>query len=162
MLYPLTLSCLHRIDSGFYGGYCGGLYPSIIKNYSKSITYINLWRTDRDSNPGDGLPPTHFPGVRLRPLGHLSVGGCLLSLWGGMQEQIWNSRYKSLALGIIKDYMYAAVLFAFFLDFRNAHRSNFTGPADMCSTTGLQIYLAGVIANPDQPNTPAAPWWLNR
>ena len=32
-----------------------------------------LWRTDRDSNPGDGLPPTHFPGVRLRPLGHLSV-----------------------------------------------------------------------------------------
>ena len=28
----------------------------------------------RDSNPGDGFPPTHFPGVRLRPLGHLSVG----------------------------------------------------------------------------------------
>ena len=37
--------------------------------YTKS-----LWRTDRDSNPGDGHPPTHFPGVRLRPLGHLSVG----------------------------------------------------------------------------------------
>ena len=33
------------------------------------------WRTDRDSNPGDGHPPTHFPGVRLRPLGHLSVKG---------------------------------------------------------------------------------------
>ena len=32
------------------------------------------WRRDRDSNPGDGFPPTHFPGVRLRPLGHLSVG----------------------------------------------------------------------------------------
>ena len=31
------------------------------------------WRRDRDSNPGAGLPPTHFPGVRLRPLGHLSV-----------------------------------------------------------------------------------------
>ncbi len=31
------------------------------------------WRRDRDSNPGDGLPPTHFPGVRLRPLGHLST-----------------------------------------------------------------------------------------
>jgi hypothetical protein len=31
------------------------------------------WRRDRDSNPGDGLPPTHFPGVRLRPLGHLSL-----------------------------------------------------------------------------------------
>jgi site-specific DNA recombinase len=32
------------------------------------------WRTERDSNPRDGSPPTHFPGVRLRPLGHLSVG----------------------------------------------------------------------------------------
>ena len=32
-----------------------------------------IWRRDRDSNPGDGLPPTHFPGVRLRPLGHLSA-----------------------------------------------------------------------------------------
>ncbi len=31
------------------------------------------WRRDRDSNPGDGFPPTRFPGVRLRPLGHLSV-----------------------------------------------------------------------------------------
>ena len=36
-------------------------------------TFVRKWRTDRDSNPGDGLPPTHFPGVRLRPLGHLSV-----------------------------------------------------------------------------------------
>ena len=31
------------------------------------------WRRDRDSNPGDGFPPTRVPGVRLRPLGHLSV-----------------------------------------------------------------------------------------
>ena len=30
------------------------------------------WRTVRDSNPRDGFPPTHFPGVRLRPLGQLS------------------------------------------------------------------------------------------
>ncbi len=35
------------------------------------------WRTVRDSNPRDGSPPTHFPGVRLRPLGQLSVLGCL-------------------------------------------------------------------------------------
>ena len=34
------------------------------------------WRRDRDSNPGDGFPPTRVPGVRLRPLGHLSVGMC--------------------------------------------------------------------------------------
>ena len=44
------------------------------------------WRTDRDSNPGDGLPPTHFPGVRLRPLGHLSVGGRLANNHGKMQD----------------------------------------------------------------------------
>ncbi len=36
-------------------------------------TFVRKWRRDRDSNPGDGFPPTHFPGVRLRPLGHLSV-----------------------------------------------------------------------------------------
>lgn len=32
-----------------------------------------IWRRERDSNPRDGYPPTHFPGVRLRPLGHLSA-----------------------------------------------------------------------------------------
>ncbi len=41
--------------------------------------YIPGWRRGRDSNPRDGSPPTHFPGVRLRPLGHLSAGGS--SLW---------------------------------------------------------------------------------
>ena len=46
----------------------------IIKHLLNSIKITIEWRTDRDSNPGDGLPPTHFPGVRLRPLGHLSVG----------------------------------------------------------------------------------------
>ena len=30
------------------------------------------WRRDRDSNPGGSFPPTRVPGVRLRPLGHLS------------------------------------------------------------------------------------------
>ena len=41
----------------------------------KQLLKDSKWRTDRDSNPGDGHPPTHFPGVRLRPLGHLSVSG---------------------------------------------------------------------------------------
>ena len=41
------------------------------------LSYVGMWRRDRDSNPGDGLPPTHFPGVRLRPLGHLSIGALL-------------------------------------------------------------------------------------
>ncbi len=42
---------------------------------SAVLTFAREWRRDRDSNPGDGSPPTHFPGVRLRPLGHLSVVG---------------------------------------------------------------------------------------
>lgn len=32
-----------------------------------------FWRSDGDSNPGDGLPSTDFPGQRLRPLGHRSA-----------------------------------------------------------------------------------------
>ena len=44
---------------------------------AKLLFYINKkWRTVRDSNPRDGFPPTHFPGVRLRPLGQLSSRGC--------------------------------------------------------------------------------------
>jgi len=31
------------------------------------------WRREGDSNPRYGSPYTHFPGVRLQPLGHLSV-----------------------------------------------------------------------------------------
>ena len=34
------------------------------------------WRRGRDSNPRYGFPYTHFPGVRLRPLGHPSNGRC--------------------------------------------------------------------------------------
>src|SRR5271166_875372 len=30
------------------------------------------WRRGRDSNPRYGFPHTHFPGVRLQPLGHPS------------------------------------------------------------------------------------------
>ncbi len=32
----------------------------------------SVWRRGRDSNPRYGLTYTHFPGVRLQPLGHLS------------------------------------------------------------------------------------------
>jgi hypothetical protein len=32
------------------------------------------WRTERDSNPRTAFTVTHFPGVRLQPLGHLSLG----------------------------------------------------------------------------------------
>jgi site-specific DNA recombinase len=30
------------------------------------------WRRERDSNPRYGFPYTRVPGVRLKPLGHLS------------------------------------------------------------------------------------------
>ncbi len=32
-----------------------------------------IWRRERDSNPRYGFPYTHFPGVRLQPLGHPSL-----------------------------------------------------------------------------------------
>ena len=40
----------------------------------KSRIYEKSWRRRRDSNPRYGFPHTHFPGVRLQPLGHPSAG----------------------------------------------------------------------------------------
>src|SRR6202162_269828 len=37
-----------------------------------------IWRRGWDSNPRTRLGVTHFPGVRLRPLGHLSINLNLL------------------------------------------------------------------------------------
>ena len=34
---------------------------------------LDKWRRGRDSNPRYGFPYTHFPGVRLQPLGHPSA-----------------------------------------------------------------------------------------
>ncbi len=36
------------------------------------MIYFYLWRRGRDSNPRGSYPPTRFPSVLLRPLGHLS------------------------------------------------------------------------------------------
>ncbi|MCD6055213.1 MAG: hypothetical protein K0R12_175 [Gammaproteobacteria bacterium] len=41
-------------------------------NEGESVKTQN-WRRERDSNPRYGLPYTHFPGVLLQPLGHLST-----------------------------------------------------------------------------------------
>ena len=66
------------------------LYFIDIKQLLNSIK----WRTDRDSNPGDGHPPTHFPGVRLRPLGHLSLsGGVTAKKLSRNRELCTNGRY---------------------------------------------------------------------
>ena len=40
-----------------------------------STAFAANWRRGRDSNPRWLLHHTHFPGVLLRPLGHLSQGG---------------------------------------------------------------------------------------
>ena len=43
------------------------------KNGVNSVPTQGLkWRRGRDSNPRYGFPHTHFPGVRLQPLGHPS------------------------------------------------------------------------------------------
>ena len=36
-------------------------------------SFVRNWRRGWDSNPRDSFPPTRVPGVRLQPLGHLSV-----------------------------------------------------------------------------------------
>ena len=57
------------------------------------------WRRDRDSNPGDGFPPTRFPSVRLRPLGHLSVLATISQLCDRLQEIVFRSRNADLKGG---------------------------------------------------------------
>ena len=44
------------------------LNPAVVEVFVSATN----WRRDRDSNPGGSFPPTRVPGVRLRPLGHLS------------------------------------------------------------------------------------------
>ncbi len=61
----------------FVGVASWGRHPNARNNFTikyKELTRSQrIWRRERDSNPRDGSPPTHFPGVRLRPLGHLSA-----------------------------------------------------------------------------------------
>jgi hypothetical protein len=50
------------------------------RRYSKQYIEIK-WRTERDSNPRYGCPYTRVPGVRLQPLGHLSVASSVPLEW---------------------------------------------------------------------------------
>ncbi len=52
------------------------------------------WRRGRDSNPRYGLTYTHFPGVLLKPLGHLSISNIqkLTSPPGGMDSVLTSFR----------------------------------------------------------------------
>src|ERR1700685_2160537 len=51
-----------------------------------------IWRRGWDSNPRTRLGVTHFPGVRLRPLGHLSINFNLLQPPGGMDSGLPGPR----------------------------------------------------------------------
>jgi hypothetical protein len=58
-----------------------GSNPSsfINKKGSTRDPFLFIWRRGRDSNPRYGYKPyTHFPGVLLQPLGHLSGKGFVL------------------------------------------------------------------------------------
>ena len=46
--------------------------PDNKKTQVTGITWVDMWRRGRDSNPRWGLAHTRFPGVRLKPLIHLS------------------------------------------------------------------------------------------
>src|ERR1700728_1207884 len=48
---------------------------------------LNVWRRGWDSNPRTRLGVTHFPGVRLRPLGHLSINLYSNSTPGGITRR---------------------------------------------------------------------------
>ena len=55
-----------------------------------------IWRRERDSNPRYGFPYTHFPGVRLQPLGHPSVATCKVRRLPGTGPE--RGRQKGLAM----------------------------------------------------------------
>ena len=64
-----------------------GMLPmtKIIRSQLNEI--LKIWRRERDSNPRYALTYTHFPGVRLQPLGHLSVDPCVLEREGFCQRE---------------------------------------------------------------------------
>ena len=53
------------------------------------------WRRERDSNPRYGFPYTRVPGVRLKPLGHLSAAGPS----GGPAQQAFRRSLCGKAMG---------------------------------------------------------------
>jgi hypothetical protein len=51
----------------------GSVHRSHSANKKAPFRGLFYWRTERDSNPRTAFTVTHFPGVRLQPLGHLSL-----------------------------------------------------------------------------------------
>jgi hypothetical protein len=63
----------------FVAGYLTDTAPGIAlrlkSTRTKTIIYTDTWRTGWDSNPRYAFTHTRVPGVRLKPLGHLSYVG---------------------------------------------------------------------------------------
>src|SRR5580700_7487863 len=55
------------------------------------------WRTERDSNPRTAFTVTHFPGVRLQPLGHLSSPECAEIYW----PEAGRKHIEKLEIGLV-------------------------------------------------------------
>ena len=103
------------------------------------------WRIDRDSNPRDGSPPTHFPGVRLRPLGHRSVARCYRDWRLGCKGVRGETGRK---IGRLQQgQTHPPVLPTLLLDLANLDPANLCGARYMGATAGLQIDL--IRAQPD-------------
>jgi hypothetical protein len=60
------------------------------------------WRRGWDSNPRTRLGVTHFPGVRLRPLGHLSINLNLLQPPGGIAAAVLAAALRADAFASSK------------------------------------------------------------
>ena len=68
--------------------------------------YPHLWRREWDSNPRYDCSYTHFPSVRLKPLGHLSV------IWIEISRRIYKGtrtfsyEYYRIVLNVCESFFY--------------------------------------------------------
>ena len=78
-----------------------GKMPGIKDGKWKNINNFNAyWRRERDSNPRYGCPHTRVPGVRLKPLGHLSglYSGATIAIGAlSARQQKWGLRTWTMA-----------------------------------------------------------------
>lgn len=66
------------------------------KNRYKTIYWLIKWRTERDSNPRYAFTYTRVPGVRLKPLGHLSVRSGASFGRSGRSGAIYNEDFPAI------------------------------------------------------------------
>ena len=59
------------------------------------------WRRRRDSNPRDGSPSAPLAGVCLRPLGHVSVGGCIREAFRETRRFSWFGQSSTTMPGVL-------------------------------------------------------------